>query len=153
MENKVLYILCLGFFLGCNNNPKEDFYCRLEKVVYANQNIGFVGFNAIKIKKIEFKKLDNCSVKIFENQTLTEAISNDQDFEIYLSIKDTIVDLLQKDCFVIINNKFKYKISDVKTESIERFGMWGSIGFHCELKEYKLNDSLVKNIQYIKIFK
>ena len=47
--------------------------------------------------------------------------------------------------------KLKYKISDVKSIEIERFGNFGSVGTDISLKEYKVNDSLIVNNKIIEI--
>ena len=141
--NKVIIILFV--FLGCNNHKKkEDIICSVR-----GQMGGYILFDNFKeIDKIAFEALNNPNdnklylgdkFKIHEGTTL----------ELKINLKTSLI--IENGCYVTINDSLKYKITDVEFIKVERFGMWGSVGFSCNLKQYKVNDSLVDNQQTIVI--
>ena len=71
-----------------------------------------------------------------------------------LAINSNTAKSIKNDCLIIINYSLKYKISDVKMKEGKKSPtMWGEDVFICELKQYRLNDSLISHSKDIIIYK
>ncbi|MFV0531856.1 MAG: hypothetical protein ACK5MD_10535 [Flavobacteriales bacterium] len=144
--NKLLIVLFILFY-GCNNHlKKEDAICSITNQM--GGNILFDNFG--KIDKIVFTSLRNPNDSPIY---LGDKIEVHEKSIVRLEIDDETSRIIENGCNVIINDSLKYKITDVEFIKIERFGMWGSVGFSCNLKQYKVNDSLIDNQQTIMIKK
>lgn len=147
MENKIL-IFMLFIFLSCNNTEKNKVSCKLENTSMGNVVI-FKNFSSINMGKVIFQDLILTKEKYVY---LNPNFDDNGDDEIRLEINRNVAALIEKGCMIIINDKLRYKISGVKVEKIQRSTMWNKKLF-CELQEYKVNDSIIKNNQYIVIYK
>lgn len=143
MENRILVFLVL-IFMGCNDKDIER--CDLANTPMGNY-INFKGFNR-KIDKIIIKDLSFVNKSIsYDNPNLED----NGDGELSLKINTNTIPLVQKGCIIIINDSLKYKISGVKVGKVQKSTMWNKKIF-CELKEYKLNDSIISDNGYIIIY-
>ncbi|MBL4745803.1 MAG: hypothetical protein JKY08_05495 [Flavobacteriaceae bacterium] len=143
--NKLL-IIVVFIFLGCNNHLKKDDPCGLMNVMGIGGNILFDNFK--EIETISFEALNNPN----DNEIyLKDKLEIHEKKTLILEINQKTSQIIENGCYVTINDSLKYKITDVEFIKVERFGMWGSVGFSCNLKQYKVNDSLVDNQQTIVI--
>lgn len=147
VENKFFNCLIFMIFISCNNYGKKDDLCVLDKV-YNLKIIEFNGFEKNSISKLEIHNLKSEKFNIHLNEI--DSISR---YTFLLILKNNKEEWINENIFfIVINDSLKYKISDIKTENIERFGNFGSVGYFCEISEYKFNDSLIKKNKIV-IFK
>ncbi len=140
MGNKIFVLLFL-LLINCNKHSEK---ANIDKNKYYENHIFFSGFENYKIDKITFEDINNEQLKVYYRNEM-----NDSHFKL-----DSIsTNYINKGCYIVINDKLRYKITDVMSEEIERYGNFGSVGFFIELEEYKLNDSLIKANQLITIYK
>lgn len=146
-ENKFFKCLIFMIFISCNNHGRKDDLCILDKV-YNSKIIEFNGFEKKSISKLEIHNLKNEKFNIHLNEI--DSISR---HTFFINLKNNKEEWVNKNLFfIVINDSLKYKISDIKTENIERFGNFGLVGYFCEISEYKLNDSLIKKNKIV-VFK
>lgn len=147
MENKIILLLVL-FLLSCNKNSKSD----IEYNQYLEKTIRLLNFENYRINKISFESLEKTKENINYNFLKFDTINK---IDLYLPIDSPSINLINKGCIIIINDKLKYKITDVKSAQIERISriFWKKKIIEYKLKEYKLNDSLIDNLNTITIFK
>ena len=148
MENRLL-LLYFILFLGCNNHPKKDDRCEYTNT-NSSSNILFNGFKKLKINKIVFQNFKDTFDKYEYNNPEFDFLTNK---ERSLRINSNTAKLIQDGCFIIIDNYLKYRITEIKSSRIERFGNFGSVGFDCRLDSFKLNDSLIKDSRFLTIYK
>ncbi|SIT26077.1 hypothetical protein SAMN05421786_1193 [Chryseobacterium ureilyticum] len=144
MENKKILCLFL-FFFACKEKNIEQ--CNLGDTPMGNY-VFFIGFND-KIGKITFESLSSKN-RSFSYQNPNLEYNGVKEFR--LKINTTTIDILQKDCVIIIDDSLKFKISGVKVNKVQRSTMWNKKLF-CELNEYKLNDSLIENHNGISVYR
>ncbi|MEJ5106996.1 hypothetical protein [Chryseobacterium sp. MYb328] len=144
MENKKVLCLFL-FFFACKEKKNEQ--CNLGDIPMGSY-VFFKGFND-KIDKITFESLSSKN-RVFSYQNPNLEYNGVKEFR--LKINRATIDILQKDCVIIIDDSLKFKISGVKINKVQRSTMWNKKLF-CELNEYKLNDSLIENHDGIFVYK
>lgn len=149
MENKILIILLI-FFISCNRNSKSS---DLEYEEYLENTIRLSSFDNYRVNKISFQEVNKLVNKVDYNSPTFDSIHNYKSTDLYFQLDTISTKFINKGCYIIINDSIKYKITDIKSGEIERFGNWGTVGFEYVLKEYKLNDSIIKNLNIITIFK
>jgi hypothetical protein len=148
MGNKILILLLI---LGsCNRHPEKR---NIDKNEYYAGQILLFGFEKYKIYKISFADVSNKQLKIDYKLPKFDSIHNYETVDLYFQLDTISTKFINKGCYIIINDKLKYKITNVKSGEIERYGNFGSVGYDIYLKEYKLNDSLIKGQGHITIYK
>lgn len=135
-----LFIIVIVFLIGCNQSSKHD--ASINKG-YPENTILLSGFENYKIYRISFEELLEKKNEKKYNSPNFDTISNDNSTDLYFQLDKFSAELISKGCYIIINDNLKYKITDVKSGEIERYGNWGSVGYDYVLKEYKLDDSLI----------
>ena len=147
MGKLLILLAILPFMMSCNKQRKKDDSCALDKV-YNSKMIEFNGFEKNSISKLEIRNLNNEKINIHLNEIDSISTHN-----LFINLKNNKEEWINENIFlIVINDSLKYKISDIKTENIKRFGNFGLVGYFCEISEYKLNDSLIKNNKIV-IFK
>ena len=143
MENKTIIFLLLVTLTGCDKHAS----CKVNDI----NEIYFEGFKKIKIDEISFEDLKDSTNHIdYINPKFETTVVGEKK----LKINAPTSKLFNNGFLLKINNRFEYKVSDIKTEeiSLEKKTMWGTI-YGCTLKEYKLNDSLIESKGDIIIYK
>jgi hypothetical protein len=143
MGNKVIMLLLMAIFLSCDKNAE----CKVEDI----DGIYFVGFDNLRIKKISFKDLKDQTNKLEYLNPILDSV----DVEMKeLKINKLTSNLIKNGFIITINERIKYKITNVEMEEIyiEKNTMFGRI-YGCCLKEYRLNDSLIESHTGIIIYK
>lgn len=150
MGNRILILSLIILFNSCDNfQKKEEINCNS----YSETIIYFKGFQDYKINKIsviDFKEsTNNC------DYINPEFDNTDESGLMRLSINSLTTQSLANGCMLIINDNQKYKITDIKSVRIEHTVgfIWAKKIWECKLKEYRLNDSLIKNCEGITIYK
>lgn len=148
MENR-LFILFLFLLISCNK--KGHISDKREYNEYYEGHILFLGFENLKIKQISFEEVNNMKDKIDYKSPNFDSIRNYKTIDLYFQLDSISTKLINNGCYITINEKLKYKITDVQSAEIERFGNFGSVAYDIYLKQYKLNDSIIKTNRIINI--
>ena len=152
MENRIkILIITLILFYSCNTFQKQEEEVKCD--IYTESAIYFKGFNNLKINKIA---VIDCKDSTNNCDYIKPELDNTDDYNLMrLSINSLTNNSLVNGCEIIVNDNLKYKITNLKVITIEHnVGLfWDKKIYDCKLKEYKINDSLIKDCNVVTIYK